>query len=113
MLASKAAGWLELAGEGPVLGDKKVAIFTNDVTPESADRVAEGEMIAETHHGFPEWGWYGTEFGVTMVCGGKVPQVFHMRLRTMYQENARLFYPEPALEPIDWNTIKAGGSPRM
>ncbi len=113
MLASEAAGRLELAGEGPVLGDDKVAIFTNDVTPESADRVFEGKMIAETHHGFPEWGWYGTEFAVTMVCGGEVPEIFDIRPRTMYQENARLFYPEPALEPIDWETIKEGGSPRM
>jgi ribose transport system substrate-binding protein len=113
MLAAEAAGRLELAGEGPVLGDDKVAIFTNDVTPESADRVAEGKMIAETHHGFPEWGWYGTEFAVTMVCGGEVPEIFDIRPRTMYQENARLFYPEPALEPIDWETIKEGGSPRM
>ena len=113
MLASDGAGRLELAGEGPVLGDDKVAIFTNDVTPESADRVAEGKMIAETHHGFPEWGWYGTEFGVTMACGGEVPQIFDIRPRTMYQDNARLFYPQPALEPIDWEAIKEGGSPRV
>ena len=113
MLAAEAAGRLELAGENPVLGDDKVAVFTNDVTPESADRVAEGKMIAETHHGFPEWGWYGTEFGVTLVYGGKVPQIFDIRPRTMYQANARLFYPEPALEPIDWDTIKQGGSPRV
>jgi len=113
MLASEAVGRLELAGEGPVLGDGNVAIFTNDVTPESADRVAEGKMVAETTHGFPDWGWYGTEFGVTMVCGGEVPQIFDIRPRTMYQENARLFYPQPALEPIDWETIKEGGSPRM
>jgi ribose transport system substrate-binding protein len=96
-----------------VLGDKKVAIFTNDVTPESADRVAEGKMIAETTHGFPDWGWYGTEFGVTMVCGGKVPKIFDIRPRTMYKDNARLFYPHPALEPIDWAAIKAGKSPRV
>jgi ribose transport system substrate-binding protein len=113
MLAAEGVDRLELAGEGPVLGDDKVAIFTNDVTPESADRVAEGKMIAETHHGFPEWGWYGTEFGVTMACGGEVPQIFDIRPRTMYQENARLFYPHPALEPIDWEAIAAGKSPRV
>ena len=112
MLASDGAGRLELAGEGPVLGDRTVAIFTNDVTPESADRVAEGKMVAETTHGFPDWGWYGTEFGVTMVCGGKVPEIFDIRPRIMYKDNARLFYPHPALEPIDWGAIKAGGSPR-
>jgi ribose transport system substrate-binding protein len=112
MLAAEGVGRLELAAEGPVLGDDTVAIFTNDVTPESADRVAEGKMVAETTHGFPDWGWYGTEFGVTMACGGQVPEIFDIRPRTMYQENARLFYPHPALEPIDWDTIKEGGSPR-
>lgn len=111
MLACEAAGRLEIAGEGDV-GDDFVAVFTNDVTPESADRVAEGKMIAETHHGFPEWGWYGTEFAVTLALGGKVPYIFDIRPRTMYKDNARLFYPEPALEPIQWDVIKEGGSPR-
>ncbi len=112
MLASESAGRLELAGQGDI-GDQYVAIFTNDVTPESADRVAEGKMVAETHHGFPEWGWYGTEFAVTLAFGGKVPQIFDIRPRTMYKDNARLFYPEPALEPIQWDVIKEGGSPRV
>lgn len=111
MLACEAAGRLEIAGEGDV-GDKDVAVFTNDVTPESADRVAEGKMVAETHHGFPEWGWYGTEFAVTLARGGKVPYIFDIRPRTMYKDNARLFYPEPALEAIQWDVIKEGGSPR-
>ncbi len=111
MLACQSAGRLEIAGQGDI-GDPLVAIFTNDVTPESADRVAEGKMIAETHHGFPEWGWYGTEFAVTLAMGGDVPYIFDIRPRTMYKDNARLFYPNPALEPIDWDTIKAGGSPR-
>lgn len=96
MLAVEAAG-----------REDEVKIFTNDVTPESADRIAEGRMVAETHHGFPEWGWYGTEFAVKIVCGMDVPQIFDIRPRTMYQDNARLFYPEPALEPIDWEGIKA------
>jgi len=112
MLACESAGRLEKAGEGDI-GDHYVAIFTNDVTPESADRVAEGKMVAETHHGFPEWGWYRTEFAVTLAMGGKVPYIFDIRPRTMYKENARLFYPTPALDPIDWETIKKGGSPRV
>ncbi len=95
-----------LAVEGAGREDE-VKIFTNDVTPESADRIAEARMVAETHHGFPEWGWYGTEFAVKIVCGMDVPQIFDIRPRTMYQDNARLFYPEPALEPIDWDGIKA------
>jgi len=112
MLACESAGRLEMAGQGDI-GDPYVAIFTNDVTPESADRVAEGKMVAETHHGFPEWGWYGTEFAVTLAMGGKVPYIFDIRPRIMYKKNARLFYPNPALEPIDWETIKKGGSPRV
>jgi len=112
MLACEAADRLELAGEGEV-GDPYVAIFTNDVTPESADRMKEGKLVAETHHGFPEWGWYGTEFAVTLVYGGQVPEIFDIRPRTMYKDNADLFYPVPALEEIDWETIKNGGSPRM
>jgi ribose transport system substrate-binding protein len=100
MLACQAAGRLEIAGRGDI-GDKFVAIFTNDVTPESADRVAEGKMVAETHHGFPEWGWYGTEFAITLASGGKVPYIFDIRPRTMYKDNA-----------IDWDSIKTGGSPR-
>ena len=113
MLAASAANRLELATEGPVIGDKKVAIFTNDVTPESAARMKEGKLVAETHHGFPEWGWYGTEFAATLACGGKVPEIFDIRPRTMYKDNADLFYPQPALEPIDWEAIKAGKSPRV
>ena len=111
MLACEAEGRLEIAGRGDT-GDQYVAVFTNDVTPESADRVAEGKMIAETHHGFPEWGWYGTEFAITLAIGGKVPYIFDIRPRTMYKDNARLFYPNPALEEIDWETIKQGGAPR-
>jgi len=95
-----------LAVEGAGREDE-VKVFTNDVTPESADRIAEGRMVAETHHGFPEWGWYGSEFAVKIVCGMDVPQIFDIRPRTMYQDNSGLFYPEPALESIDWAGIKA------
>lgn len=86
----------------------EIKIFTNDVTPESADRMREGRLIAETHHGFPEWGWYGTKFAVMLALGQDVPHVFDIRPRTMYKDNADLFYPTPALEPIDWAAIKAG-----
>ena len=86
----------------------EVKIFTNDVTPESADRMREGRLMAETHHGFPEWGWYGTKFAVMLALGQDVPPTFDIRPRTMYKDNADLFYPMPALEPIDWEGIKAG-----
>jgi ABC-type sugar transport system substrate-binding protein/signal transduction histidine kinase len=85
----------------------EIKIFTNDVTPESANRMREGRLMAETHHGFPEWGWYGTKFAVMLALGQDVPHVFDIRPRTMYKDNADLFYPTPALEPIDWQGIKA------
>lgn len=84
-----------------------VAVFTNDVTPESTDRIREGKIIAETTHGFPDWGWFGTKFAVMIVCGQEVPTTFDIRPRTVWQGNADDFYPEPKLEEIDWETIKA------
>ena len=41
MIASEAAGRLETASNAPTVGDASVAVFTNDVTPESVDRIAE------------------------------------------------------------------------
>ena len=84
----------------------KVAIFTNDVTPESTDAIREGKIIAETHHGFPEWGWFGTKFGVQLACGQDVPQTYDIRPRTVWQGNADLFYPSPDLPKINWQQIK-------
>jgi ribose transport system substrate-binding protein len=107
MLAAEAVDRLELAGGEPVVGDNKVAVFTNDVTPESVDRIAEGKIIAETTHGFADWGWFGTEFAVRAVCGAEVPSTFDIRPRIAYIENARQFYPEPVLPAIDWEAIKA------
>jgi ribose transport system substrate-binding protein len=62
MLASESAGRLELATEGPAVGDEKVAIFTNDVTPESSTG-SPGKIVAETTHGFADWGWTDTQSG--------------------------------------------------
>ncbi len=107
MLASDAANRLELASAGPVVGDEKVAVFTNDVTPESVDRISESKIVAETTHGFADWGWYGTEFAVKLALGESVPQTFDIRPRTAYVTNARQFYPNPALPVIDWEAIKA------
>ncbi|GIK40066.1 MAG: hypothetical protein BroJett011_38990 [Chloroflexota bacterium] len=86
----------------------EVKVFSNDATPESTDRIREGRLMAETHHGFPEWGWYGTKFAVMLALGQAVPPTFDIRARTIYRDNADLFYPLPALEPIDWEGIKAG-----
>jgi len=106
MLASESAGRLQLATAPHALGGKQVAVFTNDVTPESVARIGEGKMIAETTHGFADWGWFGTEFAVRLACGLEVPKTFDIRPRIAYQANATLFYPNPALPPIDWEGIK-------
>jgi ribose transport system substrate-binding protein len=107
MLASQAAGRLETADQGATIGDASVAIFTNDVTPESVDRIAEGMMIAETTHGFADWGWFGTAFAVRLVCGEEVEKTFDIRPRIAWRDNARQFYPDPALPEIDWEQIRA------
>jgi len=106
MLAAEAANRLESAEDGVSIGDETVAIFTNDVTPESVERLSEGRMIAETTHGFADWGWFGGEFAVRIVCGLDVPETFDIRPRIAYQENANLFYPEPVLPEIDWAGIQ-------
>ena len=106
MLTCDTAGRLQLATEPHQLGGKKVAVFTNDVTPESVDRISEGKMIAETTHGFADWGWFGTEFAVKLACGIEVPKTFDIRPRTVYIKNASLYYPNPALPAIDWDGIK-------
>lgn len=106
MLAAEAVDRLESAEDGVSLGDQSVAVFTNDVTPESVERLSEGRMIAETTHGFADWGWFGGEFAVRIVCGLDVPETFDIRPRIAYQENARLFYPDPVLPEIDWDGIK-------
>jgi ribose transport system substrate-binding protein len=105
--AAERKGVLDDSGGETPPAEGKVAVFTNDVTPESTDGIRAGELIAETHHGFPEWGWFGTEFAVKLVCGQEVPQTEDIRPRTVYQGNADQFYPEPELPAIDWKKIKA------
>lgn len=107
MIASRSANRLETADAGPSLGNASVAIFTNDVTPESVDRIAEGKMIGETTHGFADWGWFGTSFAVRLACRLETPATFDIRPRIAHRENARQFYPDPALPEIDWDSIRA------
>lgn len=107
MITAERLGILDDSGGLTPPQPDKVAIFTNDVTPESTDAIRAGGIIAETHHGFPEWGWFGTEFAVKLACGIEVPQLQDIRPRTVYQGNADLFYPEPSLPQIDWEGIKA------
>ena len=104
--ATERKGVLASAGGEEEPEDGKVAIFTNDVTPESTDAIRAGKLVAETHHGFPEWGWFGTQFAVQIACGQDVPGTYDIRPRTVYAGNADQFYPDPQLPPIDWDKIK-------
>jgi ribose transport system substrate-binding protein len=104
--AAEREGVLDDSGGETPPADGKTSIFTNDVTPESTDAIREGKLIAETHHGFPEWGWFGTQFAVQLACGQEVPQTEDIRPRTVWQGNADQFYPEPELPEIDWQKIK-------
>ena len=106
MITSERRNQLDDSGGSTPHEDGSVAIFTNDVTPESADAIRDGGIIAETHHGFPEWGWFGTQFGVMLACGIDVPERQDIRPRTVWEGNADLFYPEPELPEIDWEEIK-------
>ncbi|TDD65577.1 sugar ABC transporter substrate-binding protein [Jiangella aurantiaca] len=106
LTADREARLDDTGGDTPPAEDL-VAIFTNDVTPESTDAIREGGIVAETHHGFPEWGWFGTEFAVRLACGLEVPQLQDIRPRTVWQGNADLFYPDPDLPEIDWDGIEA------
>lgn len=107
MLASERGEVLDASGGASERPDGTVSIFTNDVTPESVSYIGEGRIIAETHHGFAEWGWFGTEFAVKLACGIDVPQQQDIRPRTVWSGNADLFYPNPALPEIDWEAIKS------
>jgi ribose transport system substrate-binding protein len=107
MITAERKGILDATGGRTPPADGKVSVFTNDVTPESTDRIRQGKLIAETHHGFPEWGWFGTEYAVRLACGLEVPQTKDIRPRTAWQGNADLFYPTPELPDIDWEGIKA------
>jgi ribose transport system substrate-binding protein len=106
MAAAQRKGVLDDSGGRTPPEEGKVAIFTNDVTPESTAAIRDGKIIAETHHGFAEWGWIGTQFGVQLACGQEVPQTFDIRPRTVWQGNADQFYPNPNLPEIDWQNIK-------
>jgi ribose transport system substrate-binding protein len=107
MAVAERDGRLADGGGGAEPSDGTVAIFTNDVTPESTDAIRQGGIIAETHHGFPEWGWFGTEFAVKLACGIEVPQLQDIRPRTVWEGNADQFYPDPELPEIDWEQIIA------
>lgn len=85
--------------------EDEIEVITNDGTPESLDMIRSGELLAETWHGFPEWGWYGTRFAVRAALGLSVPEQFDIRPRLEYEGNADQFYPDVSLEPHDWEGI--------
>jgi ribose transport system substrate-binding protein len=107
MITAERKGILDSTGGKTPPPEGKVSIFTNDVTPESTAAIRQGKLIAETHHGFPEWGWFGTEYAVRLACGLEVPETKDIRPRTVWQGNADQFYPTPELPEIDWEGIKA------
>lgn len=107
MITAERKGVLDSSGGKTPPPEGKVSIFTNDVTPESTAAIRQGKIIAETHHGFPEWGWFGTEYAVRLACGLEVPQTKDIRPRTVWEGNADQFYPAPKLPEIDWEDIKA------
>jgi ribose transport system substrate-binding protein len=107
MITAERKGVLDSTGGKTPPPEGKVSIFTNDVTPESTAAIRQGKLIAETHHGFPEWGWFGTEYAVRLACGLEVPETKDIRPRTVWQGNADQFYPTPELPEIDWEGIKA------
>ena len=107
MLTLDREGVLDASGGSTPPEDGSIAVFTNDSTPESTDAIRAGTLIAETTHGFPDWGWFGTEFAVRLACGLDVPPTQDIRPRIVFEGNADLFYPAPALPEIDWEGIKA------
>lgn len=105
--AAEQRGRLDASGGQTPPEEGMVAIFTNDVTPESVDAIRAGRIVAETHHGFAEWGWLGTAAAVRLACGLEVEQFQDIRPRTVYQGNADEFYPNIALPVIPWAEIAA------
>jgi ribose transport system substrate-binding protein len=106
MITAERKGILDSTGGRTAPPENKVAVFTNDVTPESTNAIREGKIIAETHHGFAEWGWFGTKTAVQLACGQRAPQRIDIRPRTVWKGNADQFYPDIKLPPIDWRQIR-------
>jgi ribose transport system substrate-binding protein len=87
--------------------ENQVKVVGNDGTPETVGLITQGKLLAETWHGFPEWGWYGAEITVELALGETVQQKYDIDPRVEYKGNADQFYPNPNLLPINWKTIIA------
>lgn len=107
MNAAAHAGVLDDSGGATPPKQGKVAIFSNDVTPETVSYIKQGKFIAETTHGFAEWGWFGTEVAVKISCGMHVQKFRDIHPRTAWEGNADLFYPNPKLPDINWDSIRS------
>lgn len=100
-------------GLGAMLGveakgrQEDVVVINQGGTAESMSRTREGRLLAETWHGFPEWGWYGVRFAVMMALGlgDEVPMQFDVRPRTIYVDNLIQVSPIPYLSAHDWEGI--------
>lgn len=79
-----------------------IAVITNDGTPKSLKMIEQGKIIAETWHGFPEWGWHGVEFATKAVRGQSVPAIFDIIPRIEFSGNIAQFFPSPKLSEILW-----------
>ncbi len=82
----------------------EVLVFGNDGTNESLQTIKDGLIIAETWHGFPEWGWYGVETAVKICLGLDVDKFVDIGPRTEYSDNVDVFI-DPEFDPIDWEGI--------
>jgi ribose transport system substrate-binding protein len=106
MITAERRRLLDASGGDTPPAPGRLAVFTNDVTPESVDAIKAGKIVAETHHGFAEWGWFGAQFAVQIACGQGVPAKYDIRPRTVWKGNADQFYPNIKLPAIDWQKIK-------
>lgn len=94
------------------LNRTEVLISGNDGTEETVDAIRNGQIVTETWHGFPEWGWYGIQYAVMLATGqgDDVPDFYDICPRTEYAGNADQFYPDTKLDAIPWEDIIANAS---
>lgn len=85
----------------------EVRVFSMSATTEVAVRIGEGRIQACIHHGFAEWGWYGTKFAIMAALGLEPPELWCVRPRTVFYANTHDFFPEPYLKALDWDAVKA------
>lgn len=102
---------LDVNTDGSAPTDGLISVLTNDNTGESTDAIREGKIVAETTHGFADWGWIGTKVAVELACNIDIDRFNDIRPRTVYYGNTDQFYPNPELPAIDWATIKSSCNP--